>query len=130
MRILVVSDVHADFHKDVEIFTSKLTEADLLLVAGDLSEMRDSSYEEMVRLLSNKFSYVIHVPGNHEYYGKDMDWVEKMGSAMEALYPNYYFVNRRVVEIDGIRVAGATTWFPYHENIDKNYMWLNDFDQI
>ncbi|MEO3741868.1 metallophosphoesterase [Plantactinospora sp. B5E13] len=81
-ELLAVSDLHvgyADNRKLVEGFTPGSDE-DWLLLAGDLGERVEDIYWAL-RVLRERFSTVVWVPGNHELWTPRQDRVQSRGVA-------------------------------------------------
>jgi Calcineurin-like phosphoesterase len=75
MRILAISDLHADFRENkvlLERLPDGTYQRDILIVAGDISDRLDT-LKSTLALLRAKFMKVFYVPGNHEL------WVRKGG---------------------------------------------------
>ena len=99
----IVSDIHFEFRiprqglADKEIHASKLLEEfipsdtrdlqSLLILAGDIS-----AYWEDLGILYEKlhtrFEKVLHVPGNHEYYGNDIHVWDRWATEVAKCFPN------------------------------------------
>lgn len=115
-RILPVSDLHFEFHKDDGgAFTDELglqgENCDVLVVAGDLTvapRMRAA-----LELLCAKFKKVVYVTGNHEYYAHSSfgSVVAKRRAAVAEL-PNLAVLDRGQIIINGQRFLGVPMWFP------------------
>lgn len=108
MKIQVLSDVHLEFSgMDRELDPVAEVERDLLIVAGDLCEGTNGLpwLEHQCSL-----SPVVYVTGNHEYYGYEIDDVDKHYRDFEKSEKNFHFLQQNVVEFDGVRIAGCTLW--------------------
>jgi Icc-related predicted phosphoesterase len=108
MKIQVISDVHLEFsgmERDLDCIAE--VERDLLIVAGDLSE---GLRGEMWLRRQAGISPVVYVTGNHEYYGYDIDLIDKSYRALDADVKNFHFLQKGVYEQDGVRIAGCTFW--------------------
>lgn len=75
MRIAIISDLHVDInknHKVVEalIALCKKKEAELLLIAGDISEQVDVTIATIQSLKTALGIDVYYVPGNHDMWNK------------------------------------------------------------
>lgn len=68
-RLLAISDLHITYPENRRIVESLRPEiqADWLVVCGDISESSDD-IEWALRLLKERFSTVIWVPGNHDLW--------------------------------------------------------------
>ena len=82
-RLLATSDLHVSYAENREILDEIMrpeTEADWLIVAGDVAE-RVADIEWALRMLSQRFRKVIWVPGNHELWTHPQDPVTLRGEA-------------------------------------------------
>jgi predicted phosphodiesterase len=70
MRILAISDLHADYRENtllLEQLSDRAFQQDILIAAGDISDRLDT-LQSTLTLLRAKFSQVFYVPGNHELW--------------------------------------------------------------
>lgn len=131
MRLLVVSDVHTEFHRDGGAsFISSLNPegVDALVVAGDLCLIRD--IVDVATRLCDRFPHVLYVTGNHEYYHSTPRLVEEDVSAVARAHSNFHWLNESVVTIHGQRFVGTTLWFPLNPIANLHRGHLNDFRVI
>lgn len=72
MKILVMPDLHLEFLGDhgKSFLSRKWPEHDVCVIAGDLSSAKHLAAS--VHRVSDTFSEVVYVPGNHEYYGSSI----------------------------------------------------------
>ncbi|MDO5293464.1 MAG: metallophosphoesterase [bacterium] len=75
MKIAVISDLHIDInknHKVVEELISlcKKKQAELLLIAGDISEQAEVTIATVQRIKEELLFPVYYVPGNHDMWNK------------------------------------------------------------
>jgi Icc-related predicted phosphoesterase len=105
MRIHIISDLHLEFRK----FTPPEVEADVTVLAGDISQGLAG-----LRWIENAFPDrpVIYVPGNHEYYANRLPQLtdELRRSARDT---NIFVLENEAVEIDGVTFLGSTLWTDY-----------------
>jgi predicted phosphodiesterase len=131
MKIQYVSDVHTEFHKDLGIQWAKTipVEGDVLVLAGDIV-----IFENLIQVLTiicNRFSKVVFVSGNHEYYRSDRKTIHNKLQKIANKFDNFHHLNNNVVVIEDIRFVGTTLWWSA-----PPYAWLaimnglNDFSQI
>lgn len=80
MRLLALSDLHVAFRENREIVAKMPAGApgDWLLLAGDTGELF-SDIEWVLRALSDRFTRVVWVPGNHELWTHPADPVKARG---------------------------------------------------
>jgi Icc-related predicted phosphoesterase len=137
MKIQYCSDLHLEFYPNVKDRIEHLTElsyrnSDVIVVAGDFSV---GNIKNDLKLLCDIFSdrEVLYVTGNHEYYRSSKEVVDKTILDFQEAneYRNFHFLDKKVVEIDGVRFGGCTLWFPLSpENVSKGKSMMNDFAYI
>ena len=70
MRLQIVSDLHLEFGNPVPDLAAGV---DVVVLAGDLAEIRHPwLLAEAVQAWEGA-EHILYVPGNHEYYGSDID---------------------------------------------------------
>lgn len=104
MKIHLLSDLHID----VCPFNPPETDADVLVLAGDIAS--DPAILTRWVLVASGGRPVILVPGNHEYYGghlskRSIDLRERASAV-----PSFHVLDNDAVVIDGIRFVGCTLW--------------------
>jgi len=106
MRIQYCSDLHLEFERNNRYIANKpLTVCgDLLILAGDIVPLHDEFFSNpFFRFISDSYKQVFWVPGNHEFYHKDLkefgrSYNIKLGSNInivnniELLYGNIQFI--------------------------------------
>ncbi len=102
MRILLLSDLHLEFRP----FEPPALDVDVVVLAGDV-HVGDAG------LVWARATFpdlpVIYVLGNHEYYGENFTRLA-LELADRADGSNVHVLERRGVEIDGVRFLGCTLW--------------------
>ena len=111
MKIQLLSDLHLEAHPHYRPHPAP--GAELLVLAGDIG-----SYQQGSRLAGDDYGLerfagwpvpVLFVPGNHEYDHRDFDAThEQLRRTCERL--GLTWLEREVVERDGIRFVGTTLW--------------------
>lgn len=102
MKIQVLSDLHTESGA----YGMTKTDADVVVLAGDIAEGDDA----IIWAGQATGKPVVMVLGNHEFYGqKGMDFVDKLREKTEQ-YPNLHLLHNDEVVIDGVRFLGATLW--------------------
>lgn len=104
MKLQVVSDIHLEFGDCI----LPVPERDVLILAGDISVGMHAIFFIKEQL---KHSPVIYVPGNHEYYGQDIEEVRAAWKDVDL--PNFYFLDNKSCFLGGILFAGGTLWTDY-----------------
>jgi len=130
MKILVYSDLHLEFAS----FDPPEVEADVVVLAGDIS-LKDFGVFWALEKWPEK--PIVYVMGNHEAYKTERNAVLKQlrASAHEV---DVYFLENDEVIIDGVRFLGCTLWTDFELfGIEKKYDCirearenLNDFRLI
>ncbi len=129
MKLHILSDLHLS----VAAFEPPATDADVVILAGDLAR------PEEVMAWADRFSRpVLFVPGNHEFYGGSLaSTVHKLRQACKR--PDHHVLDSDAVVIDGVRFLGATLWtdfqlFPEGElrerSIREASTFMRDFSRI
>jgi predicted phosphodiesterase len=133
MKIKLVSDLHLEF-SDIDIPNNE--ECDVLILSGDIMIAEDlhkhpepdvpyspeiiktlgsrqvsaQRYRDFLKRCSLRFSHVIYVAGNHEFYhGR---WIGSLQHLKEecAKFSNVYFLENDIKVIDNITFIGCTLW--------------------
>ncbi|HOX24298.1 MAG TPA: metallophosphoesterase [Candidatus Krumholzibacteria bacterium] len=102
MRLLLLSDLHLEFAD----FAPPAVDADLVLLAGDISTGTAG-----VAWAAAAFGDrpVVYVPGNHEYYGEAFP--RHLGALRRAAKgTGVRVLDRGVLELDSVRILGCTLW--------------------
>jgi Icc-related predicted phosphoesterase len=108
MKILVMSDLHFEFHADGgrEFARSLSTDCDVLVLAGDIDVGR--RIPDTLRLFTERFTRILYVVGNHELYGSSPREVDRILGTLPA---NIELLEEKAVTILGQRFLGCSLWF-------------------
>lgn len=133
MKIKVVSDLHLEF-ADINIKNDE--NCDVLILSGDIMVAQDlhdhpepaipyppeiiktlgtrqlcaQRFRDFLKRCSFQFPHVVYVAGNHEFYhGKFVAGLQYLRDEC-AKYPNVYFLEKDVKEIDDVVFIGGTLW--------------------
>jgi hypothetical protein len=121
VRIYVVSDLHLEAVDVGEALPAPKSPDDVLVVPGDVciagvldeKNITASAQAHRMRVDSffseakKRFSRVIFVLGNHEYYNYS---IELAASYLRGRYPDIDILDNGFVDIGGIRFIGSTLW--------------------
>jgi len=113
MKIHILNDLHIECSD----FTIPETDADVIVLAGDIGVgMAGLQWIEKHQLNIP----VIYVLGNHEFYQHDLSLIETM---QKSAGDNIHVLSDNAVEIDGVRFLGSTLWtdFNYFGESDKYF---------
>jgi predicted phosphodiesterase len=100
MKLHILNDLHIEF----EDFEPPATDADVVVLAGDIGVGMQG-----LRWAEGRFPDrpVIYVPGNHEFYHHDLALINEL----QAQAPGHIHVlNDDQVIIDGVRFLGSVLW--------------------
>ena len=135
MNIQILSDAHAEFHRDGGTsFVESLDPegVDVLVVAGDVGLVKYGTTQTFLRMLCKRYPHVVFVLGNHEYYGGTIAGTLNGMAALNEEIPNLHWLENDTVTIEGQRFLGTTLWFPQaSDGLNSIYAGrLNDFHKI
>ena len=128
MKLQIASDIHREFGHSPEVPD---VGADVLVLAGDIG-MADDETVEWLRGLSGRYEAVLYVPGNHEFYGKDLKDADSFMKGMSA-YGGYEWLNNQAVQVSERRFVGSPLWANFcHEPLSMFNAGraINDFRRI
>jgi len=112
MKLLILSDLHLEFHPfalDADV------EFDAVVLAGDIHSQGGRAIEWAAETFAGK--PVVYVAGNHEYYGAVMqEEIAEMRRLAEAT--GIQFLDCDEVVIGGVRFLGCTLWTDFALRID------------
>ena len=103
MRIQVVSDLHLKFHN---LLPPIVEGTDVLVCAGDRAPIGAGA----VRYVAEAWAaarHILYVPGNHEFYGADIDRARKQ-LAEECATRAITLLDTDAIVIDDVHFIGAT----------------------
>ncbi|HLS50468.1 MAG TPA: metallophosphoesterase [Burkholderiaceae bacterium] len=105
MRLQIVSDVHLS-HGDLKL---PETDADLLILAGDIDEP-----EKAIEWASRLGKPILYVMGNHEPYGstirKSHETFRQLAAAKKQAGVDIRLLDQEALTLNGVRFLGATLW--------------------
>ncbi len=100
MKLHILNDLHIEF----ENFEPPETDADVVILAGDVGVGMEGLRWAAVRFSDRP---VIYVPGNHEFYHQDIALIDEL----KAQAPDHIHVlSDDQVIIDGVRFLGSILW--------------------
>ncbi len=110
MKIQIASDLHLEWVRHRFPEARPLTpapDADLLVLAGDIH-----SHDGALAAFRDWPVPVVYVAGNHEAYGTNLNGLLDH-LRQEAQDHNIHFLELRGLELQGVRILGATMWTDY-----------------
>lgn len=134
MKLLILSDLHIEW---AGYYLPGNTVFDVAILAGDISNRGDKSVRTIARRLAALGKRVILVPGNHEFYDCNSDFIQEEMSRMDTQF-GVDVLNHGEVIIEGVRFLGCTLWTDFelpffhgepHKGIAMSYVRrrMNDF---
>lgn len=106
MKIALYSDLHREFNKNLSVDGS---EADVIVLAGDIAKVEQAlSFAE--ELVARHCVPVIYVPGNHEYFGQDLDRLNECLNRWKEPSGLVHVLVDRGITIEGVRFIGTPLW--------------------
>ena len=100
VRLHILNDLHTEF----EDFAPPATDADVVILAGDIGVGLDGLRWAVVRFPDRP---VIYVPGNHEFYHHDLGLIDELKAQAPE---NIHVLDDDPVVIDGVRFLGSILW--------------------
>lgn len=140
--IRVASDLHLEFFQDVPMVDlighflppDERDRQSVLVLAGDVTPIIDQ-LQQFFEIVSKRFSRIVYVAGNHEYYyGRYEDWNAKATEALAGIKNlSMCLGGVGVVDISGYRFIFATLWGDGGESARERaavHAYLHDFRVI
>lgn len=114
-RIQYVSDLHLEFYKAADFAKLVTPVAPYLALAGDIGKPKHPLFEPFLEYVSERWSAVFYVAGNHEYYGStSMADTTAAIRAKTAKFSNLYFLDADspavYLSAENVAVIGTTLW--------------------
>ena len=131
MKIQYISDLHLESLNNRMFFKKYPVQpcADYLVLAGDIIPLNQiDQINFFLDHISQVFSKVFWVPGNHEFYGSDY---QSYQSCNIPIRENVFLINSQSVILEEYELLCSTLW----SNLDLNKRWflqyhINDFKYI
>lgn len=120
MRIQYCSDLHLEFEQNcrcLEEFPLKVS-GEVLILAGDIIPLHNEYLtNSILQKISENYKQVFWVPGNHEFYYKDISLFEP--SFEINVFNNISIVNNVLKDYKGIRFIFSTLWSKIRKSNEK-----------
>lgn len=112
MKLWIMSDIHIELSRGWDLpHPAERPDFDVLVMAGDLMPAMERGVEWLAERVTDH--PVIYVPGNHEFYGADIDrTVEKARAAAQGT--NIRVLQNNVVSIEGVQFLGTTLFTDFN----------------
>lgn len=132
MRIQYCSDLHLELEKNSKyILNNPLTvKGDVLILAGDIIPLHDELFKNpFFSYISDNYKKVFWVPGNHEFYHKDINEFSK--SYNIRVRKNINIVHNIELQYENIQFVFSTLWSNISSINEKNIeQSVSDFSCI
>lgn len=130
LKVAYVSDLHLD-HKDGKWNTNDfISDADVLVIAGDLSS-KGRGYDFLMEMCS-LYKHVIFVLGNHDFWGREFYNFKLSGVDNESLPKNLHMIpHRKEIIIDDVVFLCGPMWTDYDNSpyiMAEAQLGMNDFN--
>ncbi|MBQ7840788.1 MAG: metallophosphoesterase [Lachnospiraceae bacterium] len=133
MKTAVISDIHIDINKDYEVIEAiseyvRDNGAELLLIAGDISNCVTDTLSAVRRLEKESGAKVLYVPGNHDM------WDEKSAYAHnDEIYRLYledeHCLSGKAFETEKSWIVGDLGWYDYSFG-NRNLHTFEEFEKM
>ncbi|MFH1119978.1 MAG: metallophosphoesterase [Bacteroidota bacterium] len=132
MRIQYCSDLHLEFEQNRRYLESSPlpVSGEILILAGDIVPLHDEYLiDPFFAFISKNYKQVFWVPGNHEFYYKNIS--DYSSSFNIQVYPNINIVNNIYQQYEGIHFVFSTLWSRISQENRKNTeRSVSDFECI
>jgi Icc-related predicted phosphoesterase len=132
VRVQYCSDLHLEFEQNSKYLTTNPLKVcgDILILAGDIVPLHDEFLNDsFFSFISQNFNQVFWVPGNHEYYYKNIS--DYNISFNIQIHNNINIVNNIVLQYEGIQFIFSTLWSRISRGNEKNIeQSVSDFECI
>lgn len=110
MNFDLVSDLHLFSYSEGDMKGLKPSSS-ILALLGDVCEVKNfSRIKKFFKFVSKNWQYVLYVPGNHEFYGGNLEsTITEMRTFLKP-FRNIILLDNDVVSIDNVRYIGSTLW--------------------
>lgn len=131
MKFRIASDFHFEFYGPERIGPSLPIMDDesntVLLLAGDIGiATKPETYMPFIRDMSERFHYVVHIAGNHEFYKGSIVNARQTIKDQYINIPNVDIFEREIIEFDDVRIIMATMWTDMDSNNPLTKIYAND----
>lgn len=111
MKIQYCSDLHIEFDQNNKylLLNPLKKSGDVLILAGDVAPLIDDYFNHpFISFISEKYDQVFWIPGNHEFYYKDIAGYRT--SYNTKIRENISIVNNIDIVYDNVRFIFSTLW--------------------
>ena len=132
MRIQYCSDLHLEFEQNSKYLTTLPISVcgEILILAGDIVPLHDEFLNDsFFSFISRNFRQVFWVPGNHEYYYRNIS--DYSSSFSIKIHDNINIVSNVELQYEGIQFIFSTLWSRISRVNEKDIVQrVSDFECI
>ncbi len=132
MKIQYCSDLHLEFEANSNYLEKfpLVVSGEILILAGDIVPLHDEFFSNsFFNFISKNYKKVFWVPGNHEFYYKDIN--EYKSSFNIKLKSNIHIVNNIALHYENVQFIFTTLWSNISAGNEKNVeQGVSDFECI
>jgi len=112
--------------------------ADVCILVGDITYYEVTKfYKKFLKYLSNYFTLLILIPGNHEYYNntqtkKSMKELDTLSKDLTQEIKNLEILNNKYIDIGDLRIFGSILWSFLPHTAPKKYfpIYNDNYDML
>ncbi len=132
-RILVLSDLHFEHHRDHGRSFARALDGsgvDVVVVAGDLApaDVLGDALDLLCGALGD--TPIVYVAGNHEHYGASREQVHECVARAMRAHAQLTALDCGSARIAGVRFLGAPLWFRRPPDVARLRQHMHDFAAI
>jgi Icc-related predicted phosphoesterase len=132
VRVQYCSDLHLEFTQNCKYLSTNPISVcgEILILAGDIAPLHDEFLNNpFFSFISKNFKQVFWIPGNHEYYYKNISEYSKSFNIQ--IHKNISIVNNINLDYKGIRFIFSTLWSKISKENEKIIeQYVSDFECI
>jgi Icc-related predicted phosphoesterase len=132
VRVQYCSDLHLEFAQNCRYLSTNPISVcgEILILAGDIAPLHDEFLNNpFFSFISKNFKQVFWIPGNHEYYYKNISEYSKSFNIQ--IHKNISIVNNINLDYKGIRFIFSTLWSKISKENEKIIeQYVSDFECI
>lgn len=134
MKLLIYSDLHLEFGNEFK--PPKDSDADLMILAGDIITFLPRGFEALKDFLSEWKKPVVFITGNHEFYTKRcmQKCSQDFAKFAEENLSKFAWLDNSCFQHNDIKIFGGTMWTDFNKfdplAMMQAKMQMNDYHAI
>ena len=134
VTLQIISDLHLEHRQELSPDQFLTPSANVLALLGDIGSPYDDKLELFLLWCSKKYSHVLYIAGNHEYYSNYNHTYETIKQYLMNLcnkFPNVHFLDNNTFELEDVVFIGSTLWSDIPKEKDDYLLsHMNDYRLI